>query len=318
MAKRAQALRANKEQFSPNYPPHANGHHPPHHPPSQHHHRNPRERRASHPSKDASEGDNFEVEIKEARVTRPQASPLLNERHMMSLYRDEALVKEQMELKQFEDFERALSTVPQSKNSDQGQREQVQMMQSARKSPDKSSRDSGIITPSDESSSTNVTSSNESNDLATTAHRKPSDPLPSRPELPRPQPVKAEVTTNEVDLGQKRPFVPPPYHIAAAMSKHAGDFGTPSPRIPPNSNSRNSSVQRDLNTSMVSNGGGHNSRHRHQHQNSSSTGTSDTNSVTGSEVSTVASSLQTIVRMPQPQPQLPASIFAAPSGSSQG
>ena len=35
------------------------------------------------------------VRIREARVARPQASPVLSERHLMSVYRDERTIKEQ-------------------------------------------------------------------------------------------------------------------------------------------------------------------------------------------------------------------------------
>ena len=49
------------------------------------------------------------VRIREARVAKPHASPVLSERHLMSVYRDERTIKEQMELKHFEEIERSLN-----------------------------------------------------------------------------------------------------------------------------------------------------------------------------------------------------------------
>ena len=42
-------------------------------------------------------------------MAKPHASPVLSERHLMSVYRDERTIKEQMELKHFEEIERSLN-----------------------------------------------------------------------------------------------------------------------------------------------------------------------------------------------------------------
>jgi Leucine-rich repeat (LRR) protein len=119
------------------------------------------------------------------------------------------------ELKQFEDFEQAILGGEDSSNCN------VAVHQG---SPDKTSRDSGVITPSDAS-----TSDQDPGGPGSITCRNPSDPLPQAP-------VKAEIVTNElldnngeaannsdnnVNLNNKKP---PPYHIAAQMSKHANDF----------------------------------------------------------------------------------------------
>ena len=125
-------------------------------------------------------------------------------------------------------------------------------------SPDKVSRDSGVVSPSDAGSL--ITETNDVNEFPPKAPHpagKPdpaggllpvhtpagqqgfepdphirlqpppfpgSGPYPSR--LSGPPPVKAELVTNELDdVGFHGGEVkPPPYHIAAARSKHAGDF----------------------------------------------------------------------------------------------
>ncbi|TRY74558.1 hypothetical protein TCAL_00696 [Tigriopus californicus] len=89
-------------------------------------------------------------------------------------------------------------------------------------------------------------------------HRNPSDPLPQRPE------GLQQSKQADSNRAVRRP-IPPPYHIAAALSKRAGDF---------------------QGSSLAS------------LQIQSTNSASDTNSVSESEVSTTASSLQTIVRAP--------------------
>ncbi len=143
-----------------------------------------------------------DFQIKEAKVSKPQASPVLSERHLMSVYEDERTIREQMELRQFEELERSLNIAadPTEEQKD------VQPPLPKRSPPqDKSSRDSGVITPSD---SSGVTSPDSDTTAALVQQtRKPSDPLPSAP----PQ-------------EDKKPPRPPPYHIAAASSKRASDF----------------------------------------------------------------------------------------------
>ena len=246
------------------------------------------------------------VEIKAAKVIKPQASPALSERHLMSLAEDERAIKEQIELKQFEEFEKSL-TITSGTNS--GVNTNPNATGDGR---DKMSRDSGLMTPSDgsltspdsadlnnpnsgfmdasgnlinssaprngpgQSFSNDPQSVNPSNGHSSV--RRPSDPLPQAP-LP---PVKAEVVTTELDGGSVGPIRPPPYHIAAAMSKHAGDF------------------MGNGSGGGVSNGHGSPSKRpelKNQHERNPSH-MSDTTSSVSSEVSTAPSSLQTIVRAP--------------------
>ncbi len=198
------------------------------------------------------------VLIKEAKVSKPLNSPVLSERHILSRYEDERTVKEQMELKQFEELEKSLNIMPNSPPLQEGASSNHVSAKNSngnialRRSPDKTSRDSGVITPSENtqifpedgiatSDRTLLPSSYPKPHHQT---RNPSDPLPQAPENHNQNVVK--------------PSCPPPYHIAAAMSKHAMEFSGAPGNV-----------------------------------------ASDTNSVSGqSEVSTTASSLQTIVRSP--------------------
>ena len=118
-----------------------------------------------------------EVEIREAKVTKPTVT----DQQLLSLFQEEKKAKEEIELQTFEDLERTLQTT-----EEEG-------------APDKHSRDSGVMTPSEGSRT-----SPEHSDT-----RNPCDPLPPEP----------EIKTNEVDKVK-----PPPYHIAASMSKHANNF----------------------------------------------------------------------------------------------
>ena len=103
-------------------------------------------------------------------------------------------------------------------------------------SPDKNSRDSGILTPSEIGTNSGSRTSPEQDQIVISGmSRNPSDPLPQAPTTSSIRnnstnemvmPVKAEIVTTELnDPNQKQQEkVPPPYHIAASMSKHASDF----------------------------------------------------------------------------------------------
>ena len=151
--------------------------------------------------------NNDVILIKEAKVTKPQASPIVSEKHIMSVFQDEKSVKEQLELQQFEELERSLNIAPvETGNSNVRETTFVPV---ARKSPDKTSRDSGVITPSDGSTNSpeNVT------------YRKPSDPLPQAPEVNN--------GVAKVQSPMEAKSRPPPYHIAAEFSKNAKNFPSP-------------------------------------------------------------------------------------------
>ena len=115
-------------------------------------------------------------------MAKPHASPVLSERHLMSVYRDERTIKEQMELKQFEELERSLNMSAPRVDLNNGPVAKNHNGNGNRRSPDKSSRDSGVITPSDGS----VTSPESephpcpypSGQPQTSGSRRPSDPLP--------------------------------------------------------------------------------------------------------------------------------------------
>ena len=124
-----------------------------------------------------------------------------------------------------------------------------------RMSPDKYSRDSGILTPSEGGTNSGSRTSPEHDQLTVgSVSRNPSDPLPQAPsaspvkknlnnEMPL-LPVTAEIITTELnDPNQmQQEKVPPPYHIAASMSKHASD--SKSIHLPSQDGDRQSSVNR--------------------------------------------------------------------------
>jgi Leucine-rich repeat (LRR) protein len=243
--------------------------------------RSGRERSPSLNNASESEGEaggagiDLGIRIREAKVSKPHASPVLSERHLMSVYREEKTIKEQMELKQFEELERSLiisspKTDLSAANYQRQQQHPLHNQPEMRRSPDKTSRDSGVITPSDGSvtSPENEQSLPPPPPLPPPQGRKPSDPLPQAP-----PPVRPEIATNELEPDQA-PKRPPPYHIAAALSKHAGDFNAVQNTY------ENQQRQPQQQTQQ-------------KHQRDSSF-ISDT----CSDVSTAPSSLQTIVRAP--------------------
>ena len=117
------------------------------------------------------------------------------------------------ELQHFEELEKSIAMAVQDSRHEQT-------------SPDKTSRDSGVSdgsSPSPNQDPVNTVVSGINSGVAgisvsgiNTASRNPSDPLPKAP-------VKAEVSTNEVDAVEDS-RKPPPYHIAAQMSRHANGF----------------------------------------------------------------------------------------------
>ena len=179
------------------------------------------------------------IQIKEAKVTKANASPVLSERHILSVYQDEKTAKEELELSQFEELERAIL----SNNFNKRNSSDINNMNagnnrylSTRMSPDKNSKDSGVITPSDAGTNSGSRTSPEQDPPSISGmSRNPSDPLPQAPVTNHSNrnnpgemvmPVKAEIVTTELNdphqTNQEK--VPPPYHIAASMSKHASDF----------------------------------------------------------------------------------------------
>ena len=168
-----------------------------------------KERKESKEIPSSEDDNNVGIQIKEAKVTKPHASPILSERRLMSVYQDEKSIREQMELKQFEDLERSLNINIPNDNIKEPQTNG----NGVRKSPDKSSRDSGVITPSDCSVTSPETEQHPNANFV--AHRKQSDPLPVAPICSQDPPgVKSQ---------------PPPYHIAAEFSKQAKNFNSGSP-----------------------------------------------------------------------------------------
>ena len=182
------------------------------------------------------------IQIKEAKVTKANASPVLSERHILSVYQDEKIAKSQFELAQFEEMERTINANGYNDIVD-GEINSTENFLT-RMSPDKNSRDSGIITPSEGGTNSGSRTSPEHDhqqQMVATGimSRNPSDPLPQAPSFSNSlmkkdikmseemvMPVKAEIVTTELnDSNQKQQDkVPPPYHIAASMSKHASDF----------------------------------------------------------------------------------------------
>jgi erbb2-interacting protein len=175
------------------------------------------------------------IQIKEAKVTKANASPVLSERHILSVYQDEKTAKEEIELSQFEELERAILSNKQTEIGNNRMESNKQIL--TRMSPDKNSRDSGILTPSEcGTNSGSRTSPEQDQPVISSMSRNPSDPLPQAPVSNATRnnlhnemmvmPVKAEIVTTELnDPNQKhQEMVPPPYHIAASMSKHASDF----------------------------------------------------------------------------------------------
>jgi len=217
--------------------------------------------------------DGIPVAIKEAVVSKPQVpGPLASEK----ICQDEKNIREQLELQQFEELERSLNiSQPCQDSSSSPNERQEKLLAEGRRVSDKSSRDSGVITPSELSNN----SPNETHrpSPSATAHlhqgRKPSDPLPAAPS----------------PSGQKQMMRPPPYHVAAAMSKRAADFSHLSSTTMGSSDRGSDSspapsstaANDDVSPAMRS------------------AAPTDTASMSGhSEVSTAASSLQTIVKSP--------------------
>ena len=195
------------------------------------------------------------VEVKEARVFKQQTEildqngetnavkmPLLPliQQHQQQVDHTPSPMTEEKELKQFEVLEQtlqdgvsasvenilAMNLASTAKPVNQSPLQQQQQQANAT-SPDKTSRDSGILSSSPDHGSTPdqdnnpmmimppTVTTNGNGGVPSSTTRNPSDPLPQAP-------VKAEIVTNEIndDPGKK----PPPYHIAAQMSKHANDF----------------------------------------------------------------------------------------------
>ena len=182
------------------------------------------------------------IQIKEAKVTKSNASPVLSERHILSVYQYEKTAKEEFELDQFEELERAILKNEFNQNNhvegSNNTAETNNRFSSARMSPDKNSRDSGILTPSEGgTNSGSRTSPEQEQPPLSSMSRNPSDPLPQAP-ITSPTrmnmaqndmvlPVKAEIVTTELNDPYQtghQDKIPPPYHIAASMSKHASDF----------------------------------------------------------------------------------------------
>lgn len=240
MAKRVQALRAKES--------HPNCLHPPHSPNPGGHGDRKRERRPSSSSStdhtNINERD-IPIQIREAKVTKPQAANALP-----NGYHGEITNQYGKEKHQFQDLERSVRVSNELNPSPSAQQVGTASVATnkLKVASEGGSRDSGVATPSEGS----LTSPDSDQ-----CHRNPSDPLPQRPE--------ALQQSKETDSRSSRRPIPPPYHIAAALSKRAGDF-------------QGSSLA---------------SLHAQ-----STNSASDTNSVSESEVSTTASSLQTIVRAP--------------------
>ena len=108
------------------------------------------------PSGDAAvqqqdDGGSSDVQIKEAKVTKPTVSPdgggQMTDHQLLTMFQEERTAKEQIELATFEELERTLkATTPHHQPQHFGQ----QMAPPLRHgSPDKTSRDSGVITPSE-------------------------------------------------------------------------------------------------------------------------------------------------------------------------
>ena len=176
------------------------------------------------------------IQIKEAKVTKANASPVLSERHILSVYQDEQVAKE--ELNQFEEIERAIMKNDFNKSEVRNSSTDNNGFASTRRSPDKHSRDSGILTPSEggTNSGSRTSPEQEPPSIVSGMFRNPSDPLPQAPitsptknNIPNEMvlPVRAEIVTTELNdphQNNQDKNVPPPYHIAASMSKHASDF----------------------------------------------------------------------------------------------
>lgn len=214
----------------------------------------------------AADHEHDMVEIKEAKVSKSNASPVVSEKHIKSVFKEEQLVKEQYELAQFEELEKALEITSNKSSCAATNTDKVSL------------RDSGVITPSE-----GETSPDQQENPMIVQSRNPSDPLPQAPpQSSNSKPVKAELVTNELDTAGSKQR-PPPYHIAAAMSKHASDFGA---------------IHRPSE-------GGEEHEYENQgikglERKSSfmSSDSSNLDSISESETSTAPSSLQTIVRAP--------------------